>query len=530
MFALTFTDPVQLCWLLLLPVLWWLALPPRPRVTLWTAHLPQWQQAHRVLRRRPPRLSGLRYALIATACLAAVAAGAGLAEPGAVGPTRLVVVLDGSASMNAKDASGAPAFAAATAALRARFATLPEHVDVTLLRCGGTLLRRHGASARALHDLGAPGGALDADLAEVGQRLASADTAVWTLTDGQGQRSLPAAGALSVFGAPAANAAVLAVRTVDHWPLPQFEVEADVVLFADGPRPGTVSLAGAVAQAPEQAIELQPGVPATVRWPLQRTAAGGPLELRIAVAGDALPDDDSWRAVLPPLPAPRIAWLADADAGLFAEVAAKTLADEVSGSVVTAAPGVEVGLLLVDGGTVAVEPGRMRALCFGARPAGAPEPAPWLRPQVADWDRSSPLTAGLDLSELRIECAFRETLPPGVPFLWAATAAGAREPLAVVCGDEKLASVHFAFRLRDSNLPLLPACPQLLRRAFVRTYGAAATLGEVTPAPAPGEQDLQTRATGPDRALGPFGSPARSLAPWCLLLGLLALAVRTLVR
>jgi len=341
---------------------------------------------------------------------------------------------------------------------------------------------------------------------------------------------LPAVGALSVFGAPASNAAVLAVRTVDRWPLPQFDVEADVASFVDGPRAARVTVVGAIEPAEAQALELQPGVPATVRWQLQRTAAGGELELAVLVVGDALPTDDRWRATLPPLPAPRIAVLADAEAGPYASVAADALAKEVSGTVVLAGPGIEVGLLLVDGGVAAVEPGRMRALCFGARLPGSPDPTPWLRPTVADWDRSSPLTAGLDLSELRIDCAFRETLPDGVPFLWAASAAGNREPLAVVCGDDQTASVHFAFRLQDSNLPLLPAFPQLLRRAFVRSHGAAASLGAVTPAPPTGEQDLQHRAAAPDRPLPPFGTPDRSLAPWCLLVGMCALLLRTLVR
>jgi hypothetical protein len=277
-------------------------------------------------------------------------------------------------------------------------------------------------------------------------------------------------------------------------------------------------------------VELQPRAVHTVSLELERLAKGGLLELRLVVAGDVLPDDDVWQVELPPLPAPRIAVLADAEAGPFAALAAKTLAQEVGGQVVPAGPGAEVGLLLVDGGNVAIAPGHVRSLCFGSQFDAQRVPVPWLEPQFADWDRGSPLTAGLDLSELRVHCAFRETLPAGKAFLWADQTLEGRVPLAVVAGDDNLASVHFAFRLQDSNLPLLSAFPQLLRRAFVRCYGAAAKLKVRSPATAPGEQDLERRAAGADRPLPPFGTPDRELAAWSLLLGLCALALRAFVR
>ncbi|MEO6595508.1 MAG: hypothetical protein ABIP94_12215 [Planctomycetota bacterium] len=531
---MSFAEPAHLGWLLLLPLLYWLALPPRPRSYAWTAHLAQWHKAHAAQRRRPPRLSGLRLLLLATACAAAVAAYAGPMLRGEPGPRRLVVLLDASASMAARPASpdskASQAFEVAASTLRERLTLLPAYVEVTVLRCGGPLLRRHGPSARALHDIGAPKGPLAVDLPALAATQFAPDTVVWTLTDGQGQRTLPTVGALMLVPTEGVNAAVLAVRTVDRWPLPTLGLEVDVVCFAADARSGELRVRGAVAAVVPRAVSLTPREVVTVAFEIDRTAVGGELELELAVPGDVLPDDDRWAARLPALPAPRIAVLADGDAGPFASIAAKALADEVSGSVVATAPGDPVGLLLVDGGSVALEPGLVRAVSFGSQFGAPVELAPWLEPGIADWDRTNALTAGLDLSELRVSCAFRETLPPGEPFLWAQDRAGQRVPLAVVVGDEHLASVHFAFRLQDSNLPLLAAFPQLLRRAFVRAYGTGAQLEARVEAPAAGEQDLFDRAVGVDRPLPPFGTPDQDLAALCLLAGLAALTLRAFVR
>ena len=530
---LTLTHPDRLWWLLLLlPLLLLLAWPPRPRRIAWTAHLPQWRTAMAGLRRRPPRVWSLRTLLMLLIAGFGVFAAAGLVRVGQPGPDRLVVALDASASMAARTATGETAFELARRRLASELATLPEHVDVTVLRCGGPALRRRGASARALQDLGPAAGAQSVDLAALAREVVDAggeETVLWTLTDGQGQRALPASGALSVLGSPVRNAAVLEVRLVDHWPLPELELEADFIACGDGALEATVGVAGAIDAVADSPLALQYGEVQTVRWSLRRVAAGGRLSVTVALAGDALAEDDRWTVQLPPLPAPRIAVLADEEAGPFAVVAAAALAAEVGGEVVPAAAGAEVGLLLVDGGEVALAPGRARALCFGSRYPGGGAAEPWLRPGALDWARDHPLTAGLDLSELQVEAASAETLPAGEPFLFGERA-GERRPLAVVSGGDDLASVHFAFRLQDGNLPLLAAFPQLLRRSFVRCYGSAAAVVPLSAPPAAGEQDLWQRAAGRDRPLPALGTPDLDLGPWLILAGLLLLAVRAWLR
>jgi len=526
---MTFSAPIPWWWLLLLPVVWWLARPARPRTQVLTPHFAQWQSALAALRRRTPRASTMRLWLLALALVAAVVAAGRPFLPGEGGVRQLVVVLDGSASMAGGVAGGGSAWDRAQASLRTAFSALPPDVDVTLLRAGGPLLRRHGASARALQDLGAPNGSLAVDLEALAVAAAAQPhTAVWTLTDGQGQTALPTVGALTRLDTRGDNASLLTVRLVDRWPLPELGIEADVVLHGAGPARVRVRVEGALAAPLLGELELAPRAPGTAAFTAARAPAGGELRVVVELPGDALAADDAWTALLPPLPTPRLCWLADAQAGPFAAVAAGALAAEVGGAVVP--PGAaEVGFLLVDGGRAELQPGQVRAIVFGSAVPGSGDVFAWPSPTVADWDRTGPLTASLDLSELRVQQAWRGVLPAGTPFLWADDGAG-REPLAVVAGSGDVASVHFAFRLQDANLPLLAAFPQLLRRAFVHCHGAGASPRGLGAAPAAGEQDLHDAATGDDRPLPPFAGPDRDVTAWWLLGALLLLALRAWFR
>lgn len=541
--ALTFAAPWQWLWLALLPLLWWWSLPPRPRQPHWTPHLAQYQAALVALRRRPPRVGWLRFLLLAVAVAGAVFTLAAPRWRGAAGARRLVVVVDASASAKARDAAGRAAFDELMQALDRGFAHVPPQVEVTLLRAGGPLLRRHGASARWRQDLGAPAGERSADLVELASTVAALpETAVWTLTDGQGQVALPEVGALTVAPRAASNAAVLRVEVEDRWPLPGLSLAVTLIAF---PRPAgdgagaspvavNVRLAGAAVTPQLQALELPLGQPTTATFELTRLAAGGELEVAIELPGDALPDDDRWRAWLPPLPAPRISVLAAEPASPFAAAAAAALAGEVGGEVVPAVAGEAVGFLLVDGGETVLQPGAVRAITFATRcrdglTATAPPPAPAPPPRQLAWARELPLGAGLDLSELVVQQAAPSLLPSGEVFLWAEDGAD-RVPLGVVVDGDERASVHFGFRLADSNLPLLAAFPQLLRRAFLRCHGGGANLRVLDPAPAAGEQDLRQPATAPDRPLPTFAVPDLDLSPVGLLLVALALACRSWVR
>ncbi|MFT4516211.1 MAG: hypothetical protein ACI91B_004933 [Planctomycetota bacterium] len=534
---MTLASPQFLWALLVLPLLWWLSQPPKPRREVLTAHMQQWQLAMRALRRRPPRGSWWRFILLALATIGATIAAAQPFLPKQPGPTRLLVLLDASASMAAETA-GVSAFEQAKQKLSAQFAQLPEHIELTVLRCGGELRRRHGAAARALQDLGQPGGALHADLNELAEQTASEDCVVWTLTDGQGREQLPSVGALTRLDTRGANAAIDAVRVVDAWPLPTLRLEIDMVAYAAEASGDRVSaelqVLGATVNEQRYSCSLRSGMMLTRTVELQRDKVGGELVVQLILAGDRLPADHRFVLTLPPLPAPRIAALAESDASIFVSVAAAALAKEVAGVVVTDTSDTSVGMLLVDGGLVPLQDadGRVakrRALTFGTRLRDSVEAEVWVSPTPLDWSRSSPLTVGLDLSELRIDRAWRGILPAGEPFLWCQDG-DRREPLGVLVDGGDTASVHLAFRLQDSNLPLLPAFPQLLRRAFVRSYGEAATsIAGPTASPA-SERDLSAPAAGEDRGLPEFAGTEQGLAQWFVLAGLLALALRAFVR
>lgn len=524
------SRPEQLWWLLpLLPLLWWLALPPRPRRVLVTAHRAQWLRALGALRRRPPRFRPVRLLLLLLGAVAVALAAAAPATRPRPGPERLLVLLDGSASMAAQR-GGATAFARALETVRRELAALPAHVEVEVVQVnGGGVQRWSGPAARALASVRAPEGALPAPLPELGAAAAaSGRTAVWTVTDGRG--AVPDVGALSCTGAPAGNGALLAVAVRDGWPLPELEVQAELCWYGPGAAEGRLAIEGAVMETGERTVALPAGERVAVRLALRRTRAGGPLGLRLSVPGDALALDDGWAAVLPPLPAPRIAVLADGEPGsTFATRAAEALAAEVGGEVVAATAGEEAGLLLVEGGSAALEPGSAPFWTFGTLRPGE-KPAVWADPLVVDWDRQDPLMAGLDWSELRIAHALDGALPEGQELLWGSGAGRERRPLAVLVEGARAASLHFAFRLQDSNLGLLPAFPQLLRRGFLRAHREAARIAVTTPPPAPEESDLRGPPPPADRPLPGFGAPARPLAPWCLLLALVLLAVRAGLR
>jgi hypothetical protein len=289
-----------------------------------------------------------------------------------------------------------------------------------------------------------------------------------------------------------------------------------------------VRASGALARDAETSVELPANGAARVALQLVRSAAGGEVVLRATAADDALPLDDQMTLGVPPLPAPRIAVLGDDRGAVFVQRAAQALADEVGGSVVEAKDGGEASFLLIEGGSAAVQPGSAAMAAFGVRAPDRPIEV-WAAPTLVDWDHGDPLLAGLDFSELSVQHALRDALPDGKPLITALDASGTARPLAVLVQGRHAASLHFAFRLQDSSLPLLAAFPQLLRRALLRGHGDQ-RVRVLSPAPSLHEADL-TRLPPPSAVpLPSFAEPGQDLAPWCLLLAALLLAARAGLR
>ena len=586
-------HPEHLVWLLLIVPLWWLARPVRPRRSLTSAHLAQWLRAREAVGRRRVRFDWLRFVLLALAVLLAVVAFARPRSAGADGPRRLAILLDASASMGAvarsgggRTSPGVSPWSRAVAQIRACVRALPDGIDVRLVRVDdGIRVARSRAGgddadrAVAFEELlsAPPHGVTSVRLAAMARHLQAeveaGRIAVWTLTDALGATRAPEVGALRVVGGPLDNLAITAVDLDDGWPLPEIVVELEVANFTgraetvsvrfvgadvarvvtdESANPGADSstasapksdaihgaaVGSAVDPTPSAPMRIGPGERASLTVRLRRLAGGtGTFEL-VTARRDGLAVDDRADVVLPAPPRPDVAVLAAAESGVALGAAAEALATEVGGRVVIVDPraggsrGERTGFLLVDGGRLRLRDDAARMLTFGTRSvASGPLTAAGLvqRPRIVDWDRTSELLEGLDLSDLRVDVALRRD------FLGAGQVLirGEHGPLMTV--DERVdgsASLHCAFRLDDSNLPLLAAFPQLLRRAYARSYGTAAqaSIGEGALCRA-AESDLRGPVRRPaDRPLPDFGTPGLELAPWLLAVAALLLVVRLYV-
>ena len=529
----TLNEPQRLWLLPLLPLVWLLALPPRPVRVLLTAHMQQWLLAREALRRNAPRVRPLRLVLLLAALACCIVAHADPRSSATPGAERLVILVDASASMGARGESGATVLEEAVAAVRVRLASVEDSVELRLVAMGEHATVLDGAMARAPGAALRAGGVLPGSLAAVAQGSTDERTAVWTLTDGQpgAGSELPAAGALTLLGARRENWSIASVQWDDGWPAARLPLRVELASHADRPVRAVLRATGAIVAIDSVEVALAPRQRATVELALDRLAAGGELVVRAEVEGDALPLDDAWRAILPPLPSPRIGVLAEeGDAGRSARLAARALAEELGGTAVEdPAPGTPVAFTLVEGGVADLQPGAARIASFGTRAPGGDLPRVAAGIALADWRREDPLLRGIDLSELSVRTALLDALPAGDVLVTGQLPSGTVVPLAVAVRGRAATSVHFAFRLADSNLALLPAFPQVLRRAMLAAHGEGERIRATDPVPV-AESDLSALPGAQERPLPSLRTPGRALAAWFLLAALGLLAFRAWVR
>lgn len=529
----TLNEPQRLWLLLLLPLVWLLALPPRPVRVLLTAHMQQWLVARDALRRNAPRVRPLRLVLLLAALACCIVAHADPRSRATPGAERLVVLVDTSASMGARSESGATVLDEAIRTVGERLAMVDASVDLRLVALGEHAAVLDGMMARTPSGSLRAGGTLPGNLAAVAQGASDERTAVWTLTDGQPVQGseLPAAGALTLLGARRENWSIASVQWVDAWPAARLVLRVELASHADRPARLLLRAEGAIAPVDPVEVELAARQRRTIELVVDRQPAGGDLVVRAETEGDALALDDAWRATLPPLPAPRIGVLAeDGDAGRSARLAARALAEELGGSVAeNPEPGSPVAFTLVEGGVADLQAGAARIASFGTRAAGSAVPRVAAGVALADWRREDPLLRGVDLSELSVRTALLDALPAGDVLVTGQLPSGTIVPLAVAVRGRAATSVHFAFRLADSNLALLPAFPQILRRALLAAQGEGVGLRASDPVPT-AESDLSALPGAQQRPLPPLRTPGRALAAWFLLAALGLLAVRAWVR
>ncbi|MFO1051872.1 MAG: VWA domain-containing protein [Planctomycetota bacterium] len=529
MVALSFDDPGRGALIASLLVVLWLARPPRVQHRLPTAHLAAWRAALARVRRPRLRARPLRLWLMLAGMALAVAAASGPRLDPHEGPKVLVALLDTSASMGAREPEGDCALDRAKTRLAAVARTLPTEVELRVLLCDGNPRLLRGARRDVLAAIGevrASATAAAPPLRELAARIATdPELAVWTLTDARGPAPLPEQGALSVFGSPRSDVGIVACEVHDAWPFPEVDIELDIATTGAASQPVCAVEGGMVER---ETPEVLPSGADRIRLRVHgRRVRGGEVRLVLQVGvDDALAADDAVVLDLPPPASTRVGVLrgADDEATDIVGEAAGFLAALGGGEVVRDA-GVEVDLLICDGGRLASVPPRVLSFgtAFGAAVPGAPQGGPM---RVIDWDRRDPLTAGLDLSELIV----RRAVPAGdLPQDGRILVQGAEGPLLIAREQGRQRSLHAAFRLADSNLPRLAAFPQLLRRAFLFVAGPPSSRSVVGPLVAAAETDLRQQTPARDDRLPAFGGGADPLAVPVLLLAVLLLALRTWV-
>ncbi len=289
--------------------------------------------------RRLKRL--LSFLLSAAVVLLGAGALAGLTLAPQEGEARTVVVLlDGSASMGARDGEGRSRLEVGKAWVRRRLAGLPAGAGVLVVRYDRrpevvlprTYDRRQvtraieQAEARPLE--GDPAPAL-----ELARRLASLEppAAVWHVTDEGGS---PASDSDSdsdsepstlrgvrvetlQVGLPAPTNAGITAFALRRLPLEQGRLEAFVELRGVAPRgEGGQELEANLEVRLDQAlvglraVTLTAGRPERLLLPLD-ARQGQVLTLRVRVEGDVLAADDLLQARIPPLDPVRVAWVAE---------------------------------------------------------------------------------------------------------------------------------------------------------------------------------------------------------------------------
>jgi hypothetical protein len=204
------------------------------------------------------------------------------------------------------------------------------------------------------------------------------------------------------------------------------------------------------------------------------TAAGRPL----AEGGeDGLALDDTAFAVVPPLPRRRVLRVGGANLyldGALLSLGRTVTVDRVSLPAAEAqrARWAEYDLVIFDGVTPATPPSEGRFLFFDAHGAGSPFPerGSVRDPVIADVRRDHPLARQLDLSDVNITAARRLALASGD----VSVAGSFGVPLLIARERPRLRIAATSFDPRRSDLPMRPAFPLLIANALAWAPGANA--------------------------------------------------------
>lgn len=530
---MAFDRPLFLLLLAVPPLVWWLLRPPGRGRAFLTYRLELWLRAARELGLLEPRATSLRIVPPILAAVALALAGAGPRLGGVEGPDRLLVLLDRSPSMGARDGRGRTRLDAALERLAAELSGLPPEVEVRAILAGGERLGvvagRVGERAEWWPRLAAQaevaGGR--AGLTELLAGLEALGEPVLVLSDLAGPER-PAAGPagrahLRRVGERVDNGALLDLLLAPTWPAPEVQATALVrpggseqSLVVRAPASGELLASVSVPASPVDLLEVP------LSWPRRC----GAVQVRLEPA-DAFAWDDALD--LAPLPPPALRVAIRTGPGEAPSALARSTAFALAtgeGRVV----GVEddPDLVVVEGGRLQAWPDRARPdwLLLGTAVAGMTGENLLEAPEPGAWESSHPLLRGLDLSQLGVDWALR--VVSGGERGRALFRAANGEPLLLAAeGEPRI--VHLLFLPGRSSLGAELLWPRFLHRSL----GWFARAGEerveaARPGGAP--PDLEESDLGPgdapqERPLPAFAASGAALGGWLMLFALLLLAL-----
>jgi len=489
---MTFAAPAALWGLLAVPLLIALYLLRVRRREQVVSSILLWQRSAPGLAASRPTRRIERSLLLALQILTVAALVAALAQPivigRGVGGEDIVLVLDASLSMRARDV-------APTRFARARSEALDAVARLRPGQRAGVIL----AAARPL--VLSP---LTANRA--GLRAALAQAEPW---DAPGD--VPAAVLLAASLAPGTTGRIIVWTDGARGPLPALSRAVYRILGVSDDNVGITALR--ILRGPqgtEALVRVENFGRAERRAPLELLRDGAPvyretltlgahatravvapvagrgvLEARIAVR-DALPDDDTAVTMLDPAPLPSVLLVSAGNPSLERLLRLLPVARAAEARTADPAAWRAFGIVILDRVETGPLPPGNYAI-FGTVPPNLPAGASGMvaRPQIATWDRTDPVLRFVELEDVRIDRA-ASLAPQGgrvlvageTPLVWAYEGGGIRALL-------------FAFSLEDSDLPRHVAFPILVANMLGWLGGsvADARAGEALQTPALGAEE-----------------------------------------
>ncbi|HYF15983.1 MAG TPA: VWA domain-containing protein [Phycisphaerales bacterium] len=396
-----------------------------------------------------------------------------------------------------------------------------------------------GDLARALE--AAEALALSADAAEE-----EPDPALVLLSDGSFRTTTraPASALRTAFeriGDDAApfNAGVVAIGARRDAATPSSLARLSVRIAANAP--GGVDVAIAVAvdgvvrdrRAVPIPARAEDRSPADAEVPLAVPVTNAQTVLTVSISGgDALSADDTASVVIPPLDPPAIAVVRDPSAAATAWLLDDVLAELRPRSLATGAPTqplpAETDLVVADGAWPAPHgepPRHPSTLAFGVVPdvpgvaaAGVATP----RAGSVFWDRRHPVMRGVSLDDLVIARSLHLTLADPPPPGWTFTVVARSDdtPLIVEARSRTRAVLVAGFALAETNWPLRPSFPVFIANAvdFLTgrdegTAGRAHRTDELIPLDVPPDVPVSVRGPVTVELPPAAGDAGRSVGP-----------------